>query len=195
MPLPDAVEVVALGAPALGVDPSTTAGLIGEISSTLLSDVHQLEHGRPAAELIDLDPLELEGELRGHPWIVASKGRVGFSAEDLARYAPEAGVPVPLLAVAVEGADWRGEDVGDVVPVHPWQWTNRIQPLYAGDIARGRIRVRGRVRGPLAAAAVDPDAGRRRPAGAPPRQGRAVDPEHERLPRAAARPDAGRAGA
>ena len=146
-PLPDAVEVVALGAPALGVDPSTTAGLIGEISSTLLSDVHQLEHGRPAAELIDLDPLELEGELRGHPWIVASKGRVGFSAEDLARYAPEASQPVPLLAVAVEGADWRGAEVGDVVPVHPWQWTNRIQPLYAGDIARGRIRVVGELEG------------------------------------------------
>jgi siderophore synthetase component len=143
VPLPDAVEVVAIGAPALGVDPSTTAGLIGEISWTLLSDVHQLTHGRPAAELIDLDPLELEGELRGHPWIVASKGRVGFSAEDLARYTPEAGRPVPLLAVSVEGADWRGEDVGDVVPVHPWQWVNRIQPLFAGDIARGRIRVVG----------------------------------------------------
>ena len=77
--------MVALGAPALGVDPSTTAGLIGEISSTLYSDVHQLEHGRPSSELIDLDAVLLEGELRGHPWIVASKGRVGFSADDLAR--------------------------------------------------------------------------------------------------------------
>ena len=47
VPLPDAVEVVAIGAPALGVDPSTTAGLIGEISSTLLSDVHQLSTGGP----------------------------------------------------------------------------------------------------------------------------------------------------
>lgn len=147
VPLPDAIEIVAIGAPALGVDPSTTAGLIAEISSTLLSDVHQLENGRSAAELIDLDPLELEGEMRGHPWIVASKGRVGFSADDLARYAPEAGRPVPLLAVAIEGADWRGEDVGDVIPVHPWQWANRIQPLFAGDIARGRIRLAGEIEG------------------------------------------------
>ena len=97
VPLPDAVEVVALGAPALGVDPSTTAGLIGEISSTLLSDAHQLAHGRPASELIDLGALELEGELRGHPWIVASKGRVGFSADDSARFAPESQEPVGVL--------------------------------------------------------------------------------------------------
>ena len=157
VPLPDAAEVVALGAPALGVDPSTTAGLIGEISSTLYSDVHQLENGRPSSELIDLDAVLLEGELRGHPWIVASKGRVGFSADDLARYAPESQQPVGVLWLAVEGADARGldnatvaveagvssPDDAPVVPVHPWQWTNRIQPLFAGDIARGRIRLLG----------------------------------------------------
>ena len=108
VPLPDAVEIVAIGAPALGVDPSTTAGLIGEISSTLLSDVHQLEHGRPAAELIDLDPLELEGELRGHPWIVASKGRVGFSADDLRATRPRRSGRSPCSWLAVEGADARG---------------------------------------------------------------------------------------
>jgi siderophore synthetase component len=142
VPLPDAVEVVAIGAPALGVDASTTAGLIGEISSTVVSDVHQLETGRPAAELIDLDAVALEGELRGHPWIVASKGRVGFSAQDAGRYAPEARAAVPLLAVEVEGADWRGSEPG-LVPVHPWQWTNRIASLFAGDIARGRIRLAG----------------------------------------------------
>src|SRR6187551_2434580 len=34
IPLPDADLIVAVGAPALGVDPSTTAGLIGEIAST-----------------------------------------------------------------------------------------------------------------------------------------------------------------
>ena len=34
-----------------------------------------------------------------------------------------------------------------VVPVHPWQWANRIQPLFAGDIARGRIRVVGELEG------------------------------------------------
>jgi siderophore synthetase component len=141
--LPDADMVVAVGAPALGVDPSTTAGLIGEIASTLVSDVHQLERGAPAADLIDLHAVELEGELRGHPWIVASKGRVGFGASDLRRYAPEARRAVPVYWLQVEDADWRGQPVSDLVPVHPWQWDHRIQQLYAGDIARGRIRFLG----------------------------------------------------
>jgi siderophore synthetase component len=146
VPLPDAAEIVAIGAPALGVDPATTAGLIGEIASTLVSDAHQLATGRPARELIDLDAVDLEGELRGHPWIVASKGRVGFSTEDLRRYAPEARTPVRLLALEVDDADWRGIEPG-IVPVHPWQWTNRIEPLFAGDIARGRIRLLGEFAG------------------------------------------------
>lgn len=141
--LPDADAIIAVGAPALGVDPSTTAGLIGEIASTLVSDAHQLDRGLPARELIDLTGLELEGELRGHPWIVASKGRVGFSANDLRRYAPEARRPVPVYWLDVADADWRGQDVGSLVPVHPWQWDHRIQTLYAGDIARGRIRFLG----------------------------------------------------
>lgn len=141
--LPDADMVVAVGAPALGVDPSTTAGLITEIACTLTSDAHQLERGAPAEDLIDLDPVELEGELRGHPWIVASKGRVGFSAGDVRRYAPEARRAVPVYWLAIEDADWRGQDVGNLVPVHPWQWDHRIQQLFAGDIARGRIRFLG----------------------------------------------------
>jgi siderophore synthetase component len=143
IPLPDADMVIAIGAPLLGVDPSTTAGLIGEIASTLVSDADQLERGAPAADLIDLDPIELEGELRGHPWIVASKGRIGFSRSDLRRYAPEARRAVPVYWLHVEDADWRGLDVGELVPVHPWQWDHRIQQLYAGDIARGRIRFLG----------------------------------------------------
>jgi siderophore synthetase component len=143
VPLPDADEVIALGAPALGVDPATTAGLIGEVASTLVSDAWQLERGLPAARCIDLDPLELEGELRGHPWIVASKGRIGFSWNDLRRYAPEARKAVPVYWLAVDDADWRGQPVGELVPVHPWQWEHRIQTLYAGDLARGRIRFLG----------------------------------------------------
>jgi len=173
VPLPDADEVIAVGAPAIGADPSTAAGLVGEVAATLLSDAMQLATGRPADELLDLDPLLLEGEMRGHPWIVASKGRVGFGADDLVRYAPEArgAIDVEWVAVArdrvdlaaVEGLDHDGvvrAQVGDdgwealcarargrgadpagfaFVPVHPWQWVNRIVPLHAGDLARGRM--------------------------------------------------------
>ncbi len=94
--LPDAADVVAHGAPAVGADPSTAAGLVQEIAMTALGDVLGDARGRPAADLLELDPLELECEMRGHPWIVASKGRVGFGAGDLLAYAPEAAQPLRL---------------------------------------------------------------------------------------------------
>ncbi len=101
--LPDVADLVALAGPAIGMSAATTAGAIAELSNTLLADARQLATGRPVAELADLDPLLLEGEMRGHPWIVANKGRIGFGAGDLARYAPEAQRPVPLRWLAVAG--------------------------------------------------------------------------------------------
>ncbi|HEY3141563.1 MAG TPA: IucA/IucC family siderophore biosynthesis protein [Acidimicrobiales bacterium] len=108
-PLPDVADFVALAAPTLGVDPSTTAGALCELANTLVADARQLTHGRPAAELVDLDPALVEGEMRGHPWIVANKGRLGFDADDLAIYAPEAQQPFRLmwLAAAAGRADVR----------------------------------------------------------------------------------------
>jgi siderophore synthetase component len=102
--LPDAAEIVALGAPAVGADPSTAAGLVHEIAMTALADVLGAARGRPSAELLDLDPAALECELRGHPWIVASKGRVGFGAGDLLAYAPEAAAPLRLGWLAADAA-------------------------------------------------------------------------------------------
>lgn len=103
----DVADVVALGAPAVGASPETTSGLVQELSSTVLSDVHGLAVGRPARELVDLPADQLEGEMRGHPWIVANKGRMGFSGSDLLAYAPESRptVDLPWLAVRRDRAD------------------------------------------------------------------------------------------
>lgn len=103
----DVADVVALGAPAVGASPETTSGLVQELSSTVLSDVHGLAVGRPAAELVDLPADQLEGEMRGHPWIVANKGRMGFSGSDLLAYAPESQptVDLPWLAVRRDRAE------------------------------------------------------------------------------------------
>ncbi|MFA4929343.1 MAG: IucA/IucC family protein [Patulibacter sp.] len=103
----DVAEVVALGAPAIGASPETTSGLVQELSSTVLADAYGLAVGQPASALVDLDADQLEGEMRGHPWIVANKGRMGFAASDLLRYAPEAQptVEIPWLAVRRERAD------------------------------------------------------------------------------------------
>jgi len=102
--LPDAADVVGLGAQAVGADAATAAGLVGEVAMTALADALGAARGRPAAELLDLDELELECELRGHPWIVASKGRVGFGAGDLLAYAPEAARPIRLGWLAASPA-------------------------------------------------------------------------------------------
>ena len=112
MALPDVAEVVAVVAPALGVDPSTTANAVVELSNTLLSDSFQLARGRPSSELADLDPLVVEAEMRGHPWIVANKGRLGFDARELLAHAPESAQPValPWLAVGDDLADAHAVD-------------------------------------------------------------------------------------
>ncbi|HEY8544591.1 MAG TPA: GNAT family N-acetyltransferase [Acidimicrobiales bacterium] len=171
--LPDVVEIVARAVPALGVDAPTTAGVIAELANTLVSDAFQLAEGRPAAELAAADPVEIESAMRGHPWIAANKGRLGFDADDLASLTPESGRPLRVRWVAaapgradvrqVDGLDHQtvvrqqlGDDVwGQLrhrvaragldpdevayLPVHPWQWRERIVPLHAGDLARGEL--------------------------------------------------------
>jgi siderophore synthetase component/RimJ/RimL family protein N-acetyltransferase len=111
--------------------------------------------------------------MRGHPWIAANKGRLGFDADDLATLTPEAARPVRLqwLAAVPGRADARQvagldhatvvhEQVGDdewarlrhragaagldpdaavYLPVHPWQWRERIVALHAADLARGAL--------------------------------------------------------
>ncbi|MBJ7329839.1 MAG: hypothetical protein JHC95_08080 [Solirubrobacteraceae bacterium] len=108
-PVLDVADLTALLAPAIGADAATTAGLVTEIAQTLLADVVQLRDGRPVAELLDADPLALEGEMRGHPWICANKGRLGFDGDDLAAYTPEAqrAIQLPWLAADPALADAR----------------------------------------------------------------------------------------
>ncbi|WP_053204494.1 IucA/IucC family protein [Jiangella muralis] len=116
-PLPDATAVFTAVLTAAGADPSTVAGAVSELSSTLLTDARQRSTARPAAELVDLEPVLAEAELTGHPWIVANKGRVGFGAGDLAAYPPEARADVRLLwlAASPDVADAVGPDHHAVV--------------------------------------------------------------------------------
>ncbi|SDU16256.1 IucA/IucC family protein [Jiangella alkaliphila] len=116
-PLPDAVDVFTAVLTAAGADASTVAGAVSELSSTLLTDARQLATARPAAELADLEPVLAEAELTGHPWIVANKGRVGFGADDLLAYPPEARADVRLLwlAASPDVADSVGLDHHAVV--------------------------------------------------------------------------------
>ena len=94
----------------LGMTGDTTGHLTRELTATLAADAHLLGSGHStAAELADLSYVELEGHQTGHPWLIPNKGRMGFSASDAARYAPEAREPhrLPWIAVHESMAQYR----------------------------------------------------------------------------------------
>lgn len=90
----------------------TTGHLMAEILATLRADLRLDAGALTAAELADLDYAELEGHQTGHPWLVANKGRIGFSDADAARWAPEARRQhrLPWIAVHRSLARYRGVD-------------------------------------------------------------------------------------
>ncbi|WP_199824038.1 IucA/IucC family siderophore biosynthesis protein [Streptomyces sp. NBRC 109706] len=158
----------------LSLSGDTTGHLIRELTATLSADAVLADDPLPVEALVDLDHASLEGRQTGHPWLVANKGRLGFSAADAARWAPESRTPRPLpwLAVHRSLASYRAvpalrhedqlyaEELSDRtraefaatlgergldpaaylwLPVHPWQWDETIAPLYAPQIAAGKI--------------------------------------------------------
>ncbi len=109
----------------LGLDGATLGHLIRELTLTLTADARLDHTALTAAELADVGYAELEGHQTGHPWLVASKGRLGFSAADAARFTPETRTPLrlPWIAVSTRIAQYRG--VGRLTtPEH----------LYAGEL-------------------------------------------------------------
>ncbi|MFB7753773.1 IucA/IucC family protein, partial [Streptomyces sp. NPDC056121] len=158
----------------LGLDGATLGHLIRELTVTLAADARLDHTALTAAQLAELGYAELEGHQTGHPWLVLNKGRLGFSASDTARWAPEARIPgtLPWIAVHTRIAAYRG--VADLatadrlydrelspaardsfaealrergldpraylyLPVHPWQWSNIVLPLFAGPVATDAI--------------------------------------------------------
>lgn len=125
----------------LGLSGDTTGHLLRELTATLTADVRLAAEALPAARLADLDYAELEGHQSGHPWLVLNKGRLGFSASDSARWAPEARTPqrLPWIAVRAGRAAYRG------VPA-----LADPERLYAAELGAetlGRFRHRLRARG------------------------------------------------
>ncbi|GAA1415685.1 IucA/IucC family siderophore biosynthesis protein [Kitasatospora putterlickiae] len=166
---PDPLRFLIHARHTLGLRGDTTGHLLRELTATLTADAHLLATALTAAELADLGHTALEGRQSGHPWIVPNKGRIGFSAADAARWAPEARTPraLPWIAVHRRLAEYRGvagladpgalyrrelDDpdalraplgaaAGDylLLPVHPWQWDETVLPLFAPWIASGEI--------------------------------------------------------
>ncbi|MEU5660169.1 IucA/IucC family siderophore biosynthesis protein [Streptomyces sp. NPDC047737] len=109
-PFGDPLRFLARGRRLLGLDGATLGHLIRELTATLTADARLDHDALSAAQLAELPYAELEGHQTGHPWLVANKGRLGFSAADAARYTPEArtATTLPWIAVSTRIAGYRG---------------------------------------------------------------------------------------
>ncbi len=107
----DAQQFLVDAAGTIGTDAPTLGMYLTEVSATLAVDAARIEHGgATAAELRELGHAELEAHMTGHPTLVANKGRIGFSAADVRRYAPESQSLVHMQWIAVHRglAEFRG---------------------------------------------------------------------------------------
>ncbi|HVM01322.1 MAG TPA: IucA/IucC family protein, partial [Acidimicrobiales bacterium] len=100
-PADDPVRFVLDARAVLGLDGVTTCEVVRELVATQLADTRIAARALPAAATAELSYEELESHQGGHPCLVLNKGRLGFSAADAARYAPEAARPLRLRWVAV----------------------------------------------------------------------------------------------
>ncbi|MFI6122259.1 IucA/IucC family protein [Streptomyces sp. NPDC051064] len=109
-PFRDPLRFLARGRRLLGLDGATLGHLIRELTATLTADARLDHTALTAAQLVELPYAELEGHQTGHPWLVANKGRLGFSATDAALFAPEArsATALPWIAVSTRIAGYRG---------------------------------------------------------------------------------------
>lgn len=109
-PFRDPLQFLARARRRLGLDGATLGHLIRELTTTLAADARLGHTALSVAQLADLPYADLEGHQTGHPWLVANKGRLGFSAADAARYTPEArsATRLPWIAVSTRIADYRG---------------------------------------------------------------------------------------
>lgn len=100
-PPDDPVRLVLDARDELGLDPPALAEVVRELRATQAADVALAERAVAAKELADLEHVDVERHMTGHPCLVLSKGRLGFSADDLRRYAPEHAPAVRLEWAAV----------------------------------------------------------------------------------------------
>ncbi|MGW8574399.1 IucA/IucC family protein [Streptomyces niveus] len=109
-PFRDPLRFLVLARRLLAIDGATLGHLVRELNATLVADARIDGTALTAAQLADLDYAELEGHQTGHPWLILNKGRIGFSAIDSTRWAPESRAPsrLPWLAVSTALAAYRG---------------------------------------------------------------------------------------
>lgn len=147
VPADDLVRFFLDARDAAGFDALTLAAIVREATSTQAAEARVLAGGVPVGELLDLDYADLEQHLPGHPVLVLNKGRVGLSAADLSRYAPEAHGSIrfvwyaahPDLGVysAVAGLDAATLLADELTPAERVVFEAELAPM--GDAAAGYV--------------------------------------------------------
>ncbi|WP_405801721.1 IucA/IucC family protein [Streptomyces sp. NBC_01506] len=109
-PFRDPLRFLVLARRLLAIDGATLGHVLRELNATLVADARIDGTALTAAQLADLDYADLEGHQTGHPWLILNKGRIGFSATDATRWAPESRTPsqLPWIAVSTSLATYRG---------------------------------------------------------------------------------------
>ena len=98
------------------VKPFTKAYLIKEMNNTWLAEAHLFDESRlSSAAALTASHHEIEGMLRGHPWLIMSKGRMGFGYDDYLSAAPELSPTVKVLWLAVH------RDLAEFRSTEEWQ--------------------------------------------------------------------------
>jgi siderophore synthetase component len=141
----------------LGLSDEILPVYLEEISSTLSGTCYKLTKPQlTSAELTRAGFQAIEtGMTEGHPCFVANNGRLGFGVHEYLSYAPETASPVRLVWLAAHrsraaftagvGIEYEsflreelGEDPADYlfIPVHPWQWWNKLSVTFAAEVAR-----------------------------------------------------------
>ncbi|MFG3505654.1 IucA/IucC family protein [Streptomyces sp. NPDC047821] len=140
-PFTDPLDFLVQSRHLLRLDGATLGHLLRELTITLAADARLHHTALPADRLADLGYAELEGHQTGHPWIVFNKGRIGFSASDAARWAPEArrAAPLPWIAVSTGIAAYRGVPTLDT-PAHLYE--RELGPAVRNTFATA-LRTRG----------------------------------------------------
>ncbi|MET7508556.1 IucA/IucC family siderophore biosynthesis protein [Streptomyces albidoflavus] len=137
-PFGDPLDFLVRARPLLGLDGDTLGHVLRELTRTLAADTRLDATALTAAELADLDYAALEGHQTGHPWLVLNKGRIGFSAEDSARWAPEARRParLPWIAVHTSLAAYRGIPGLDAGRLYREELDEATLDLFAATLRR-----------------------------------------------------------
>ena len=98
------------------VKPFTKAYLIKEMNNTWLAEAHLFDESRlSSTAVLTASHHEIEGMLRGHPWLIMSKGRMGFGYDDYLSAAPELSPTVKVLWLAVH------RDLAEFRSTKEWQ--------------------------------------------------------------------------